>query len=73
MGMYPCPKCGESYKCNCKGSTKTLANLTDADKEVLKLFVEKVERRAEDKMLRTGRLEGAHYAAMKELMREIAG
>lgn len=30
-------------------------------------FVERVERRAEDHMLKTGKLEGAHYAAMKEL------
>jgi hypothetical protein len=30
-------------------------------------FVEQVERRAELKMLSTGKLEGAHYAAMKEI------
>lgn len=34
-------------------------------------FVEKVERRAEEKMLKTGKLEGAHYAAMKQLQAEM--
>jgi hypothetical protein len=34
-------------------------------------FVEAVERMAEEKMLKTGKLEGAHYAAMKELQRSI--
>jgi len=28
-------------------------------------FIQKVERRAEANMLKTGKLEGAHYAAMK--------
>lgn len=37
---------------------------------VVEEFVEAVERRAEDKMLITGKLEGAHYAAMKELRNE---
>lgn len=34
-------------------------------------FVELVEKRAENKMLKTGKLEGAHYAAMKELANEL--
>lgn len=34
-------------------------------------FVAEVERRAEAKMLKTGKLEGAHYAAMKELLTEM--
>lgn len=33
-------------------------------------FVEEVERRAEDKMLKTGKLEGAHYASMKQVLGE---
>jgi hypothetical protein len=35
--------------------------------QIISGFVEQVERKAEEKMLRTGKLEGAHYAAMKEL------
>lgn len=34
-------------------------------------FVNEVERRAEQNMLKTGKLEGAHYAAMKQLQAEI--
>lgn len=38
---------------------------------IIEQFVEQVERRAENKMLLTGKLEGAHYAAMKEILAEI--
>jgi len=33
-------------------------------------FVEEVERRAEDKMLKTDLVEGSHYAAMRQILRE---
>lgn len=33
-------------------------------------FIEEVNRRAEQKMLITGKLEGSHYAAMQELQKE---
>jgi hypothetical protein len=38
---------------------------------IIREFVREVERRAEQKMLLTGKLEGAHYAAMKELLAEL--
>jgi hypothetical protein len=38
---------------------------------VIRDFVEAVERKAEEKMLKTGQLEGAHYAAMKQLRDEL--
>ena len=34
--------------------------------EVVRAFVERVNRKAERKMVHTGKLEGAHYAAMRE-------
>ena len=34
-------------------------------------FISIVERKAEEKMLKTGKLEGAHYAAMKEMQKEM--
>ena len=37
---------------------------------IVSMFVETVEYRAEQKMLKTGKLEGAHYAAMKQLSQE---
>lgn len=37
---------------------------------LLRAFVSEVERRAEEKMLKTHKLEGAHYAAMKQVMSE---
>jgi hypothetical protein len=42
-----------------------------ADKvSIISGFVESVERRAEEKMLKTGKLEGAHYAAMRQIFEE---
>lgn len=35
-----------------------------------KAFYDEVCRRAEDKMLKSGKLEGMHYAAMQEVKRE---
>jgi hypothetical protein len=37
------------------------------DTEVLR---KEVEQRAEEKMLKTGKLEGSHYAAMKQIAEE---
>jgi hypothetical protein len=37
---------------------------------IVQMFVEAVEYRAEEKMLKTGKLEGAHYAAMKQIIEE---
>lgn len=34
-------------------------------------FVREVERRAEANMMKTGKLEGAHYAAMKQYQKEL--
>jgi dsDNA-binding SOS-regulon protein len=42
----------------------------DAAKTLISMFVQEVERRAEDKMLLTGKLEGSHYAAMKQVAEE---
>jgi len=33
-------------------------------------FIERVERQAEEKMLKTGKLEGAHYSAMRQIFEE---
>jgi hypothetical protein len=38
---------------------------------VIKQFIAAVEQRAEAKMLLTHKLEGAHYAAMKEILTEL--
>lgn len=48
------------------------ASGVDKDKVnlIVQMFVEEVEYRAEEKMLKTGKLEGAHYAAMKQLVKE---
>lgn len=35
-------------------------------------FVREVERRAENNMMKTGKLEGAHYAAMKQYQAELS-
>ena len=38
---------------------------------ILKQFVDEVNRRAEDNMLKTHKLEGSHKAAMDQIMKEI--
>ena len=42
-------------------------SLTARDCYVIGLFCDEVERMAERNMLKTGKLEGAHYAAMRQL------
>lgn len=37
---------------------------------LLQAFVREVNARAEQKMLQTHKLEGSHYAAMRELLKE---
>jgi hypothetical protein len=44
----------------------------DSHKILISMFVQEVECRAEEKMLKTGKLEGAHYAAMKQIADEWA-
>ena len=44
----------------------------DSIRILISMFVQEVERRAEEKMLKTGKLEGAHYAAMKQIAEEWA-
>ena len=41
--------------------------------EAISIFCETVERLAEEKMLKTHKLEGAHYSAMKQLREKIIG
>jgi hypothetical protein len=45
--------------------------LTARDIEVIRLFCDQVERIAEQNMLKTGKLEGSHYAAMRKLLVQI--
>lgn len=42
----------------------------EAANVLIGMFIQEVERRAEEKMLKTGKLEGAHYAAMKQVAEE---
>lgn len=51
---------GDYYSCGCKEKLETIKD-----------FVESVEAKAEQAMLITGKLEGAHYAAMKSLVKEM--
>jgi len=44
----------------------------DSIRILISMFVQEVEKRAEEKMLKTGKLEGAHYAAMKQIAEEWA-
>ena len=46
-----------------RNSSRDLNSIIDS-------FVQEVEKRAEEKMLKTGKLEGSHYAAMKQVAKE---
>jgi hypothetical protein len=48
-----------------------IAAQDSAWKEAIKAFYAEVCRRAENKMLETHKLEGAHYASMREIMQEL--
>lgn len=45
--------------------------LQDINKSTIGDFIKKVEARAEQYMLKTHKLEGIHYAAMKEIAKEL--
>lgn len=49
----------------------TCYGLTNYGRACIRAFCEEVNRRAEKNMLKTGKLEGSHYAAMTELRREL--
>ncbi len=67
-------ECGEStgsttvWCCNICGLPEQTEPWNTFD--LIRKFIAEVERRAEDKMLKTGKLEGAHYAAMKQVAQE---
>jgi hypothetical protein len=63
---------GLREKC-AKALADTAATAARHDARVIAEFVEEVERAAEQKMLLTGKLEGAHYAAMKQLATKKGG
>lgn len=52
---------------------RPLDSLTGRDRRLLIAFVGEVNRRAEKKMELTETLEGSHYAAMTELLKELCG
>lgn len=43
----------------------------ESDLDAIRAFCDEVNRRAEANMLKTHKLEGSHYAAMKQLMKEM--
>jgi hypothetical protein len=47
-------------------------SLTARDCYVIGIFCDEVERMAERNMIKTGKLEGAHYAAMRQLRATLA-
>ena len=49
------------------GSTR----LDDLIPLIIRAYTAEVNRRAENKMLKTGKLEGSHYAAMREINAEL--
>jgi hypothetical protein len=50
-----------------EGRCRMMTAETANRKDIILAFIEQVEKQAEENMLKTGKLEGAHYAAMKKL------
>lgn len=44
-----------------------IRGITSSQRQAINKFCEFVEREAESNMLKTGKLEGAHYAAMRRI------
>lgn len=72
--FYVCDKCGKA--CDVKEVTlkeKLLGSVFDSSCQFsqIKIFYQEVCKRAEEKMLTSHKLEGMHYAAMREIMKEL--
>ncbi|MDE2020707.1 MAG: hypothetical protein KGJ13_10260 [Patescibacteria group bacterium] len=48
----------------------TCSECAKLEKVVIQSFISELCRRAEANMLKTGKLEGAHYAAMQSILKE---
>jgi len=48
-----------------------LDSLTDHDRRIIREFINRVNARAEVNMLKTGKLEGSHHAAIKSVCAEL--
>lgn len=55
----------------CDRSKIAIETLMQNEVDAINVFVSCVEINAEVHMLKTGKLEGAHYAAMKDLQKRI--
>lgn len=67
---YLCKNCGDESKsprCDCLFS----CSLSVTDEVLIARFCREVNRKAEAAMLKTGKLEGAHHAAMKQVCERL--
>lgn len=48
-----------------------LTSATGWERFSIQMFCKEVNRRAEANMIKTGKLEGSHYAAMNQLLKEL--
>ena len=55
----------------CDRGKIAIENLMQNEVDAINVFVRCIEITAESHMLKTGKLEGAHYAAMKDLQKRI--
>jgi hypothetical protein len=68
--QHPLEPSGVEFRQN-SGSRDAVAMKLRPHAEAIGIFCATVERLAEEKMLKTHKLEGAHYSAMKELRERI--
>lgn len=68
--IWACEKISSGLRLHVK-PYEALETLKQNEVDALNIFVRCVEITAESHMLKTGKLEGAHYAAMKQLQKMI--
>jgi len=70
--QHPLEQSGPERSPN-ESSSDGIARKLRPHAEAINIFCETVERMAEENMLKTHKLEGAHYSAMKQLREKIIG
>lgn len=70
--QHPLEQSGPELRAT-ESSLDTMARKLRPHAEAINVFCEAIDRLAEEKMLKTHELEGAHYSAMKQLREKIVG
>jgi hypothetical protein len=71
MKTNPSGGTGDSFTRALEAIAAQFNQSADGQRATIRAFCDEVNRRAEANMLKTGKLEGSHYAAMRQLRSEL--